>query len=574
MANHLDWFTSFKNNPHYQTLSSHPIAYFCAEFALSHDLPVYAGGLGVLAADIVKEAHDREFPMIGVGLYYYEGYSCKTEIVQGELTETCQITHPEQIGLEPVNNANGERITVSVPMMGKNVKAQAWVWKAGSVPVYFLDSNIELNDPNDRKITNRLYTSDQQMRLKQEMILGIGGIRLLKTLGITPSVYHMNEGHSAFLVLEVAHNLMKEKGLNFVKAIDAAKHQTVFTNHTLVAAGHDVYVNDLVSLMFDQYALEMQIPVNDIVNLGLVRESDTFSMTMLSLRHATMINAVSKLHAQRANEIWTNHPMLSITNGIHVPTWDKLKNPTDGPTLWQQHLERKRILLAYIKDQTGNEWNENELIIGWARRIVNYKRPLALFEDLAAFKAIAQNSEKPVKIVFAGLPHPDDRIGVEMLNQILRMAAGEFNGTVVYLKDYTIDLGAMLTSGCDVWLNTPIVGYEACGTSGMKAALNGVLPMTTPDGWAAEVDLDDIGYSLTSDNIKNSLLDTLRDYIVPGYYSRDENNFPQLWLTKTLSARKLMLERFSATRMLKHYADNMYLRVLDNKEQPATTVES
>jgi starch phosphorylase len=292
----------------------------------------------------------------------------------------------------------------------------------------------------------------------------------------------------------------------------------------------------------------------------------------LSLRHATMINAVSKLHAHRANEIWTNHPMLSITNGIHIPTWDKMANLTDGNSWWQQHLERKKVLLAHIKEETGNDWQANQLLIGWARRIVNYKRPLALFEDLAAFKSIAQNSERPVKIVFAGLPHPDDRIGVEMLNQILRMAAGELNGTVVYLKDYTIDLGAMLTSGCDVWLNTPIVGYEACGTSGMKASLNGTLPMTTPDGWAAEVNLDEIGWALASENIKDSLLSTLRDKIVPGYYNRDTNGLPAEWINKSLKARQLILDSFSATRMLKQYVDNMYVRILDNQTQPSVTV--
>jgi starch phosphorylase len=555
MAENENWFKSLSKTHLFKTLSNHPIAYFCAEFALDFDMPTYAGGLGVLAGDLVREAHDQKIPLVGVGLYYHRGYTRQKFYNQKQLD---YIKDPTNLGLKLVKDKTTHKpIFVKIPIQGRDVFAIAWLWDKGTVPVYLLDANINENIREDKLITQSLYDADLQIRLKQEILLGIGGYRLLQTLGIQPSIYHMNEGHSAFLALEVISNIMRTLNVSFEQAREIAKKNIVFTNHTLVAAGHDNFVNDLVSLVLEQYAQQIQIPISDLVSMGLVKNSDIFSMTMLSLRFSGGINAVSQLHAKKANEVWTNHQMIGITNGIHVPSWDMI---VDESQMWKSHQKNKKRLLDIINKSCKQKWKENELLIGWARRVVGYKRPLAIFSDIQRIKKIAADKNKPVNIFFAGLYHSDDQEGVDAVNVVKKLAAKELRGNLAFIDDYNTDLARNLTSGADVWLNTPVVGFEACGTSGMKAALNGALNFSTKDGWFYEVNSNEIGWEIDDKNIKSSVYDVLENEIVPTYY--DNGRITEQWIKKMEAARSLMLNNFSATRMLRDYIEKIYSKLI------------
>lgn len=503
-----------------------PIAYFCAEFALDSHLPIYMGGLGILAGDYIREAADERAPVVGVGLFYDLNNSIKLDIVKDE---------------------QGNPLRIEVPIQDKKVTVQVFVYMVKSIPVFLLNTNIEENSTADRLITEKLYVTDREMRLKQELILGIGGLRMLEAIKIHPLIYHLNEGHSAFLALELIRHQIQEHQVGLNEAIDLARKRIVFTNHTLVAAGHDVFSNDLIALMLAGYAQNAGIPIAEVVKLGLVQESSTFSMTMLALRMAGKVNAVSVLHAKKAAEIWTDHPMIPITNGIHIGTWDRVRDLNN-------HVARKQELLQLIQGQTSVQWQTNHLLIGWARRFVEYKRPLAALDNLERFVQIVQNTERPVKFVFAGNPHESDDQAKEMLQKLKDLIKNRVGDSVVYLADYNMELAEKLTAGCDVWLNTPIVGFEACGTSGMKAALNGALPCTTKDGWAAEAELYKVGWQLDSDHLSENLLDIIQYDIAPMYYQQ-----PEVWKEHMQNARAMVLNQFSAGRMLNEYVGKLYL---------------
>ena len=552
----LDWFSTQRSTAQFQRFQKHPIAYFCAEYALKNIIPTYAGGLGILAGDVVREAADQKLPFVAIGLYYHEGHVCNSE----KAMKVCVRTTPDSVGFTPVMNQKGERLSISVPIQDHDVVVQAWELRQGENSVYMLDTDVEENTVADRRITDHLYVGGREVRLKQEIILGIGGLRLLEALDIHPSVYHLNEGHSAMLMFELIQHEMKEKKLSFDEAKQFAKRRAVFTNHTLVTAGYEVYSNDLVSLLLSRYAQQINVPISDLIKLGLVQESSMFSMTILLLRTAGIISAVSKLHAKKAMEIWPDHPMAGITNGVHVKTWDKIGTDVSKPgTFWPLHQNKKMELLAYIKDKLGVTWGKDELLIGWARRFVTYKRPLATFDDVERFKKIAQNSDKPVRFVIGGVPHIDDNDGLVMFKKLKSLIEGELAGSVVYIPGYNMDVAKMLLSGCDVWLNTPIAGFEACGTSGMKAAMNGVLPFSTKDGWVDEVELSKIGWNIDSDNVTESILDILSRNIIPMYYDRDSSGVPELWEEYMRNARTMAMDRFCASRMLREYVEMLYL---------------
>lgn len=557
---HLQWFDDFRGTPPYERLSRRPIAYFCSEYALSPDLPIYAGGLGVLAGDMVREAGDQRIPLIALGLYYHEGYVCDREDDSGRRADVCVRTRPEDAGLDILKDEKGAPVIVTVPIAERNVKAQVWKWHEDENIAYFFDTNIGENESDDRHITDRLYVGDKETRLKQLLLLGVGGMRLLEALEVHPAIYHMNEGHSAFLALELIRHEMQERGLSFDEAKQFAKRRIIMTNHTLVAAGNEVYSNDLVAMMLSGYARELQIPVDELVKMGLVQESSRFSMTMLALRMAGIVNAVSNLHAKKAREIWADHPMVGVTNGVHVPTWDTIATDVSKRgAFWKRHLGAKQGLLDHIEKTTGKIWDKNHFIVGWARRLVTYKRPTALVDDLRGIAEIARNDARPVRIVYSGIPHPSDNEGVAMLTHIRDLAEGELKDVLVYLPGYGINLAKLLLAGCDVWLNTPVVGFEACGTSGMKAALNGVLPLSTDDGWVNEAELYRVGWLLDSVHITESILGVLKNDILPMYYDRNAEGIPELWEEHMRNARDMALEEFSATRMLQEYIQKLYL---------------
>lgn len=553
------WFDGFRTSLRRQHLLERPIAYFCAEYALEPDMRTYAGGLGVLAGDVLREAADRGVPMIAIGLYYREGYLCEMPDGESRMADACVRIAPEDCGLEAVRLPTGDRLVVRVPLQDRDVQVQVWKWAKGAVPVYLLDTDLEANAPSDRGITHRLYVGDKETRLKQEIILGIGGLRALEAMDIHPSLYHLNEGHSAMLALELIRHEMRERRLGFDEAKQFARRRVVLTNHTLVPAGQELFSNDLVSVLLARYAEELQAPVSELVRLGLVQESSVFSMTMLAFRMSGVINAVSRLHARKAKEIWTDHPMVAVTNGIHLPTWDRVREDDETPgALWAAHQARKRDLLETIRMRTGRAWDERHLLLGWARRLVGYKRPLAVLEDAKRFAALARASERPVRIVFSGIPHPSDADGATLLKTLRELIDGELKDVAAYLPDYGMDEAMQLVSGCDVWLNTPVVGFEACGTSGMKAALNGVLPFTTRDGWVDEIDLLGIGWPIDDARVSVDALDVLEKQVMPLYYDRNPSGIPEAWETNMRNARKLIRDRFSATRMLRTYVETLY----------------
>lgn len=545
-----DFFSKFKESQEYGTFCQHPVAYFCAEFALKSDFPIYAGGLGVLAGDLLREARDREFPMVGVGLYYYVGYRYSaTDVIDGG--KALALRNPQDHGLKPVLDKDGKKVVVSLPIEGRSVFIAAWLYDDGTVPVYLLDTNLEENNLEDRKISWFLYTNDRKIRIKQQMILGIGGYRFLKAMGIAPSYYHLNEGNSAFLAYELAKDKMYEQGIKFMQAQEIIKDSIVFTNHTLVAAGHDVFENELFSMLFANYADEIGVPCSDLITQGEIMGANAFSMTRFALRSSGKINAVSKLHGEYAEKTWPDYPIVSITNGIHVPTWDG----AGQEDVVAAHDKGKAELLQYIKEKTGVSWGENELLIGWARRVVKYKRPLALFDNIESFLKIA-NSDKPIKAVFSGRPHPQDEEGNGIVKMIKALSEDKLKGYLVYLENYDMELARKMVGGSDIWLNTPFVGFEACGTSGMKAALNGDLLLSTDDGWMAEVDFGHIGWSIESSRVNESLINVLTTQIIPEYYDHKEN-----WQKKMRDSRQFVIEQFSATRMLKDYIEKHYSNV-------------
>ena len=543
------WFKQLKESINYVSLKDRPIAYFCAEYALNSELSIYAGGLGVLAGDYVRESGDRGIPLVAVGIYYSKGFTHKELSPEGRVVDLDNGKNAEEAGLKVVKNEKGEDVLVTVPIGDRKVWVKAWLWEYKSAKVYLLDTKTDANSEQDQHITETLYTTDKETRLKQEMILGIGGLRMLFKMNYHPTIYHFNEGHSAFLIYELIHHEMVEHGLNFEMAREKVKLHVLFTNHTLVPAGNDVFSNDLVSLELSHYAEEVEIPIKELVDLGLVQQSSSFSMTMLAMRSAGKINAVSKLHAIKAKEIWTDHPMQAITNGIHLPTWDRIGDEE----IWLAHRENKRKLIKIIEDQTGTIWEEKAIILGWARRIVRYKRPLALVERLKQFSEMARDNERPVHVVFAGISHPADDDGKEILEELQYRLTADLKGVAVYLPHYNLNLARIMVAGSDVWINTPVVGFEACGTSGMKAALNGVLPMSTRDGWVDEVEMLGIGWALPDNDLTDQMLETLKEKILPLYYRRNLAGIPEDWVKMMRNARELIRNEFSMTRALRQY---------------------
>ncbi len=545
MIDNSAWFEEFRKSEHFTFLQKKPIAYFSVEYALSDILPTYAGGLGVLAGDYIRELGDQQIPAVAVGLFYQNKYGVLD--IPHAKQNSIPLT-PEEQGLTLVLDENKKPIIVEVPIQDRQVFVKAWMWQKNSVPVYLLDTDVEENSHVDRQIVYQLYDSDKETRLKQEIILGIGGFRLLEKLKIEPSIYHMNEGHSAMLYLEIIRHEMQKRKISFKDAISLSTHHVVFTNHTLVASGNEIFSNELFTFLLSRFATELEVPMTDILSLGTIQESNSFSMSLMSLKLAGKINAVSVLHAKEAAKSWSDYKIESVTNGIHLPSWDKANN------LPISHQENKKTLLDYIKKETGKEWGENELIIGWARRMVRYKRPLSLFGDISRFKTIT-TEKTPIRIVMGGIAHQSDDDGREMVQQIKEVMQKELPDTAVFLNDYSVTLSRLLTTGCDIWLNTPVIGSEACGTSGMKASLNGTLTMSTKDGWIYEVNTTEIGWDIDSGSVEKSILDVFQHDILPMYYAEDKSR----WESLMKNSRNLVLNKFSTTRMLREYFEKLYL---------------
>jgi len=541
------------------------VAYFCMEFALDDEYSIYSGGLGILAGDILHQASDSGARLAGVGLAYDLTYKQKLADNGKQIEEDIPID-PKANGLVKITDENDKPIEVTVPIQDRQVKIQAWIKKIGQVSIILLDTNIPENSTTDQHITNQLYIGDREHRLLQEIVLGIGGVRMLRAMGLEPDIYHMNEGHSAFLSLEVAHYFKQHQSdIDFTSALQKCGQRVVFTNHTLVAAGRDVFSFDLVSTYLFEYAQEIGIPIDQIVKMGKIEDTSLFSMNMMALRNACRTNAVSNYHAEKAKEIWKNHPLIPITNGIHVPRWisphKKFLLDNDTPVekdLWAAHQQDKVELIKYVKDQTQKIIPQDALIISWARRFVSYKRPLALFWQLNRLEQIIKTSSMPIHFLFGGKLHPHNEEGKELMARVVNLSKSKrFKDNLTFIPNYNLEVARYLVRGSDVWLNTPIEGYEACGTSGMKAALNGVLQCSTNDGWVREVDWNKIGWILDTEHISESLYETIEKKIIPLFADR-KSDYPEEWVKRMIKSSQIVKSGFSAERMLNDYYSHLY----------------
>ena len=544
--NFADWFEEFKKTDEYQSFLKAPVAYFCAEYALLSPLPTYAGGLGVLAGDYVREAARQGFPLLAVGLCYKNAQSILSE----EKIDLKEI-------LKKVLDKDGKELVVSLPLENRMIYIGAWEWQEGDARVYLLDTDLEENDPIDRDITKNLYDDNRDLRLKQEIILGIGGFRMLAALGHHASVYHLNESHSAFIALElVRHEMEHQRIANFLEALELARKHVIFTNHTILPEGQELFAEEKVSLFLAQYAEEMGLQGSDISKLGGRTDlPGLLSMTTLAFNLTSRSNAVSGLHAIRAKSLWPEENLASITNGIFVPRWDKVGKDSE---LAFSHLKNKKRFLALVEERTGERWGENDLVLVWARRLVEYKQPSLILDHAEEILEVAKNSSIPVRLVFSG-PTAEDENGNPYIAKIKKIVEGKLKGVAVFIPNYSTEIAEILTAGADVWLNTPLSGFEACGTSGMKAGLNGALTLTTNDGWVPEVAAEDIGWVMKDPRSADELLAILKNEILPAYAQTS------LWLKKMERARNLILQNFSTARMLKEYIEKLYIPTLQQK---------
>jgi len=542
----LKRFDAYRANGHSWFAQNHkdalknPIAYFSAEFGLHTSIPIYSGGLGILAGDHCKEASDLGVPLVGIGFMYPQGYFRQRITPEGWQEAAYAPFNREESPIHPATTPAGNPCRFDVHMGGRHVHAIVWKVLAGRVPLYLIDTDVPENSPENRALSARLYGGDQEIRLCQEILLGIGGVRLLRALGIAPSVWHANEGHSAFLTLERLREFILN-GVSHAEASELVRQSTVFTTHTPVPAGHDVFPHQLMDRYFTGYWEQLGLSRDEFLRLGETPESrgQGFNMTALVMRLSAHVNGVSREHGRVSREMWQHFwpglpveqvPIQSVTNGIHAPTWispelDRLYAKSlspewiescDEPTLWQRILDipdqelwavrqtTKRKLMSFIRERARNGWMQGHLqpaqvltrgtlldpealTIGFARRFATYKRATILFRDLERLKRLLQNRWRPVQLIFAGKAHPADEPGRYFIHEVLNFCHDhKLGGQVAFLEDYDMHMAKFLVQGVDIWLNTPRFPLEASGTSGMKAALNGALHLSVLDGWWAE----------------------------------------------------------------------------------------
>jgi starch phosphorylase len=582
-------------------LDGPPVAYVSAEYGLHESLPVYSGGLGVLSGDHLKEASDMGLPLVGVGLFYRRGYFRQLIDADGHQQHHYPDLDALRLPLLRVKNAQGGTLRVPVELGNRIVHLRVWVTYVGRIPLLLLDSMTTRNADEDRYITSLLYVMGRDMRLEQEIILGRGAIAVLEALEIDPKVWHMNEGHSAFLAVQN----MRRSGIQGIQpAVEACRGGHVFTTHTPVPAGNEVFKRDKVRPFLTSTAADLGCDVEELLDLGNPDGERTadFNLTALALRLSTKANGVSQLHGQISQAMWPQHEIGAITNGIHVGSWLGREMSTvlsarggDDPrlladrcralpdeSLWAAHTAQKHRLMRFVRVRNARQiarhggstadlrriqalLNPNALTLGFARRFAPYKRADLLFSDPARLERLFCNAERPVQLIMAGKAHPADRAGQAIIQRIWHLAGSrQLHGRIVFVEDYDMAVARLLVRGVDLWLNTPEWPREASGTSGMKAGINGVLNASVPDGWWAEVDDPDMGYTIGTQQPPDAerdgllLLDLLEQQIVPAYYDRGDDGLPRRWIGMMRQSAACVLERFSTRRMLQDYAREMY----------------
>jgi glycogen phosphorylase len=601
-----------------------PVAYFSMEFGIHESLGVYSGGLGVLSGDHCKAASDLGVPLVGVGLLYRSGYFRQTVDPDGFQQHIYPNYDFARLPVLPVHAPNGGVLTVPIDLPGRVVQAAVWKAQVGQVPVLMLDTDIPLNDPADRPITGVLYVRGREMRLCQEIVLGVGGVRALSALGVHPSVWHMNEGHVAFLGLERVRERVRT-GDSLDEALKDTSRNTVFTTHTPVPAGNEAFNMALVRRYLDFLVREIGCEPEQLLSLG--GDNGNFNMTALAIRLSTSTNAVSRLHGEVSSAMWRHlfpgspeHPVGAITNGVHTPSWvgpemrglyghhldhdweDHLFDPefwkgigaVPDEDLWAAHRAQKERLVRFVRERVRTQAARNglapdelreieglldphALTIGFARRFATYKRAVLILSDMARLRALLQDEERPVQFLFAGKAHPADRDGQESIRRLVVLTQGEFRGKVVFLEDYDIEMGRMLVQGCDVWLNTPRRPHEASGTSGQKVPTNGGVNVSILDGWWVEGYRGDNGWAIGDGNVEadiaaqdardaESLYRVLEEEVVPRFYARDEKDLPRQWIETMKSSIESVVAPFSAHRMVRDYVMSCYLPAAARRE--------
>ena len=601
------------------------VAYFSAEFGLHECLPIYSGGLGILAGDHLKSASDLGIPLIGVGLMYQKGYFRQYLNIDGWQQEAYVENDMFNMPVELVRQDDGQPLTIAVEYPGRHVHAQIWRISVGRLPLYLLDTNIAPNSPGDRMITSSLYGGDRELRIRQEILLGIGGLRALRAMNIEPTVCHMNEGHAAFMALERIRQLRNSKNMTFEEAVEATRSGNVFTVHTLVKAGLDEFSVELMDKYFGDYFTHLGVNYKQFLSLGRMLpddEHEAFKMPVLAIRLSGYINGVSKLHGQISRGVWGSLwpgvptdevPIISITNGIHLRTWlseevSSLFQRYVGPgwsetvfdrgvwdqvdqipdeELWSAHQRCKDQLIVFARKRLTTQMQRRGrchgelkqaeevldpevLTIGFARRFASYKRGDLLLKDAKRLARLLNNPDRPVQFVFAGKAHPKDITGKEIIQHIVQFAGNEsVRRRIVFLEDYDIDVARYLVRGVDVWLNNPRRPMEASGTSGMKAAANGVLNMSTLDGWWPEGYVPDGGWVIGDDQEyenqdyrdtveAQAIYNILENEVVPLFYSRSVDNLPRTWIQRMRATIKWVAPRFNTHRMLAEYTRRFY----------------
>lgn len=629
LENHANYMSS-KNtwfSKRYPNNKNDLIAYFSAEYGLDEIMQIYSGGLGILSGDHLKSASDLGIPLVAVGLLYKNGYFHQKINAYGEQETEFKNIDVSNLPITEVKDAKKDNILVSVNMPKGTLYLKIWQVNVGRVKLYLLDSDVEENIEEYRGITSTLYGGNQETRIQQEIVLGMGGVKVLKILGLNPTIYHMNEGHSSFLILELINQIMQEKKVSFNIAKDIVSSKTVFTTHTPVPAGNDIFPLSLVETYFDGIWEKYGISKNEFLKMGMVPNSEVenseFNMGILALKVAGKKNGVSKLHGAVSRElfaeVWPNiiaheSPITYVTNGIHtcswlapnlkklynkylIPFWQDMiyddnvwKNVKNIPDkdLWDAHIDRKRKLLALVKDNTAERLkrngytydqiakivsglNPNALTIGFARRFATYKRATLIFRDLERITQILNDKNRPVQLIFAGKAHPADKEGQELIKFIHEISMKpQFKGKVFLLEDYSIGMSRYLISGVDVWLNNPRRPMEASGTSGQKASVNGVINFSILDGWWAEgynanngwkigTNADYDNYEIQDNDDSESIYNTLEKKIIPSYYNQNDKGFSNSWVNMMKESIITTGGKFSTARMLVDYVQKLYM---------------
>ncbi|MDO9541863.1 MAG: alpha-glucan family phosphorylase [Kiritimatiellia bacterium] len=606
------------------------LAYFSAEFGVHESVPLFAGGLGVLAGDYLKAASNMGLPLVAVGLLYRQGYFRQYLNNDGWQQERYPENGLHHLPLERVLDGNRLPLVIQVPADNEQLKAAVWKIQIGRIPLYLLDSSLSENTPALREVTAKLYGGDQQIRLLQEILLGIGGMRALFAIGLEPQVCHMNEGHSAFISIERLAHLINVLRLDKQTAMEIIPRTNIFTTHTPVAAGHDEFPAEMVKPLFASFQTSLGISADDLLNLGRrpgAESNEPFSMTIFALHLSQYNNGVSRLHGTLARRMWRHLwperdeeeiPITHITNGVHTPSWLSPENillferylgpnwqgkPGDAAfaaridqipdeELWRSHeISRARLIrgcreliirqmkernaVAAETDLAKTMLDPHVLTIGFARRFATYKRAALLLHDPQRLEALL-TGENQVQIIFAGKAHPHDNEGKGLIRHIIHFArrAGVAR-RVVFLEDYDINIARILVQGVDVWLNTPRRPLEACGTSGMKAAVNGSLNVSILDGWWCEGSAPDNGWNIGNgeeyqdwgyqDNVESqALYNLLENEIIPRFYTRAHDHFPAAWVKMMKASIKMAFVNFSSHRMAREYEERFYLPALDS----------